>query len=69
MVAAQMGIEQGGASLWSADSNLCRHSAIEADGVNRVHKWTAGRLGRGSDQSRVQKTAVYKYYLKMKNIY
>ena len=71
MDAAQMGTEQGGASAWSADSNLCRHLAIEVDVVNLVSSgcstaeselycWQAGL---GSVHS--PKAAVHKCFLKM----
>ena len=73
-----MATEQGGASAWRADSNLCMHFAIEVNGGNCVLScwstvldwWQAGR-----DQSRVQgsrvqmlsedvKRVMYVYYVK-----
>ena len=47
MVAAQMGTEQGGASAWRADSNLCMHVAIEVNGGNCVLRLEHSRVRVG----------------------
>ena len=62
-----MATEQGGASAWRADSNLCMHSAIEATvaaacSVAGAQYWTGGRLGSISPES---KAVVFKCFLKM----
>ena len=47
MDAAQMGTEQGGASAWRADSNLCMHLAIEVNGGNCVLRLEHSRVRVG----------------------
>ena len=73
-----MATEQGGASAWRADSNLCMHFAIEANGGNCVLSCWSTVLDwwqAGLDQSRVQgsrvqmlsedvKRVMYVYYVK-----
>ena len=73
-----MATEQGGASAWRADSNLCKHFAIEVNGGNCVLSCWSTVLDwwqAGLDQSRVQgsrvqmlsedvKRVMYVYYVK-----
>ena len=59
-----MATEQGGASAWRADSNLCMHLAIEANGGNCVLSgWSTAESEldwwqAGLGQSRVQGSRV-----------